>query len=324
MRKWITVVVLMTAGVHAAPRSQAQFAGSSRRTKLASAFADIDRQFTEFVKTAHVPGAAWGIVIDGELAHAGTAGVRDVASKAPVDADTVFRIASMTKSFTAMSILRLRDEGKLSLDDPAERYVPELKGLRYPTSDSPRITIRHLLTHSEGFPEDNPWGDQQLSESEAALSRMMREGIPFSNAPGIAYEYSNYGFAILGRVVSQVSGKPYDEYVSQNILQPLGMTSTTLHPSKVPENRRAIGYRWEDERWKEEPALPHGSFGAMGGMLTSIGISAGTCRCFSMPGRRGMAPKPVRSPGRHSARCSSRGGPRRCASSLTSRRGRPR
>jgi len=270
MHKWIAVFFLLAAGTQAAPAPPVQFGDPDRRAKLATAFADVDRMFAGFAKTAHVPGAAWGIVIDGELAHTGAAGVREVATKAPVDADTVFRIASMTKSFTAMSILKLRDEGKLTLDDPAERYVPELKGLRYPTTDSPRITIRHLLTHSEGFPEDNPWGDQQLSESDAQLSRMLRDGIPFSNAPGIAYEYSNYGFAILGRVVSQVSGKPYDEYVSQNILQPLGMTSTTLHPSKVAANRLAVGYRWEDERWKEEPALPHGSFGAMGGMLTSI------------------------------------------------------
>ena len=78
----------------------------------------------------------------------------------------MFRIASMTKSFTAMAILKLRDEGKLSLDDPAERYVPELKALKYPTTDSPRITIRHLLSHAEGFPEDNPWGDQQLAATE--------------------------------------------------------------------------------------------------------------------------------------------------------------
>ena len=81
----------------------------------------------------------------------------------------------------------------MSLDDPAERYVPELRDLRYPTTDSPRITVRHLLTHSEGFPEDNPWGDQQLSESEAEF-RMLRDGIPFSNTPGVASEYSNYGF----------------------------------------------------------------------------------------------------------------------------------
>ena len=95
-------------------------------------------------------------------------------SKAPVDADTVFRIASMTKSFTAMAILKLRDEGKLSLDDPAEKYVPEMKGLVYPTSDSPKITIRHLLSHAEGFPEDNPWGDQQLADTDEQLSAMIQ------------------------------------------------------------------------------------------------------------------------------------------------------
>ena len=213
MRKLVVLFFLVAGTLPAATAPPGQFADSGRRVKLATAFADIDRVFAEFTNTSHVPGAAWGIVIDGELAHAGATGVREIATKSPVDADTVFRIASMTKSFTAMSILRLRDEGKLSLDDPAEQYVAELKDLRYPTSDSPRITIRHLLTHSEGFPEDNPWGDQQLSESEESLSRMMRGGIPFSNAPGVAYEYSNYGFAILGRIVSRVSGQPYDEYV---------------------------------------------------------------------------------------------------------------
>jgi len=242
----------------------------SDQGKLASAFADVDRLFKDFVTEAHVPGAAWGIVVDGSLVHIGTAGFRDVAAKAPVDADTVFRIASMTKSFTAMAILKLRDEGKLSLDDPAERYVPELKGLVYPTSDSPRITIRHLLSHSTGFPEDNPWGDRQLADTDEDLSKMLRAGIPFSNAPGIAYEYSNYGFAILGRIVSTVSGTKYEDYVAANILRPLGMTSTTLEPAKVPANRLAHGYRWEDAQWKEEPQLPHGSFGAMGGMLTTV------------------------------------------------------
>lgn len=270
MRHVITFLLVFATGTLAAAPPAEQIADPDRRAKLAGAFTDIDRMFTGFAQTNHVPGAAWGIVIDGDLAHSGATGVRDASSNAPVDADTVFRIASMTKSFTAMAILKLRDDGKLSLDNPADRYVPEMKTLRYPTTDSPRITIRHLLTHAAGFPEDNPWGDQQLSESEEAFSRMLRQGIPFSNPPGLAYEYSNYGFAILGRIVSRVSGRPYGEYVSQNILQPLGMRSTTLHVSGVPPNRLAIGYRWEDERWKEEPALPHGAFGAMGGMLTSI------------------------------------------------------
>ncbi len=300
MRKWIAFLVVAMAGTAAMAQQAisppAPFGDPGRRAKLATAFADIDRLLTEFATSVHAPGAAWGIVIDGELAHQGTMGVRDVAAKAPVDADTVFRIASMTKSFTAMSILKLRDAGQLSLDDPAERYVPELKNLRYPTTDSPRITVRHLLTHSEGFPEDNPWGDQQLSESEAELSRMLRDGIPFSNTPGVAYEYSNYGFAILGRIVSRVSGKPYDEYVAENILKPLGMSSTTLHPSRVAPNRIAIGYRWEDERWKEEPALPHGSFGAMGGMLTSIRDLSRYVSAFleAWPPRDGPETGPVR------------------------------
>ena len=86
----------------------------------------------------------------------------------------------------------------------------------------------------------------------------------------MAYEYSNYGFAILGRIVTRASGKPYNEYIATHILRPLDMRSTTLSPGSVPADRLAHGYRWEDEQWKEEPQLPDGSFGAMGGMLTSL------------------------------------------------------
>jgi len=263
-------MLLIAVAVEAAAVPPPVFLDPQRRQKLAAGYADVDRIFTEFAERAHVPGAAWGIVVDGELAHAGAYGVREVTSKAAVDRDTVFRIASMTKSFTAMSILKLRDEGRLSLDDPAERYVPELKELKYPTSDSPKISVRHLLSHSEGFPEDNPWGDRQLADTDEQMSAMIRAGIPFSNAPGIAYEYSNFGFAILGRIVSKVAGEPYEDYVAKNIIRPLGMTATTLHVSRVPPDRLALGYRWEDAVWKAEPMLPHGSFGAMGGMLTSV------------------------------------------------------
>jgi len=272
------------------------FADAHRRARLEAAFPDIDRIFRAFTEQAHVPGAAWGIVIDGELAHAGVSGLREVASKAPVERDTVFRIASMTKSFTAIAILKLRDEGKLSLDDLAERYVPELANLEYPTADSPRITIRHLLSHAEGFPEDNPWGDRQLADTDAQLTEMMRHGIPFSHAPGVAYEYSNYGFAILGRIVSRVSGRPYADYIASTILRPLGMTSTTLEPGEVPRSKLAIGYRWEDGAWKEEPILAHGSFGSMGGILTTVPDLAKYVAAFlsAWPPRDGAEPGPIR------------------------------
>ena len=261
----------LAAAAHAQqPRSLAAPADPQRLARLSGAFPQIDRLMREFAERSHVPGIAYGIVVDGRVVHVGTAGVREVASRAPVDTSTVFRIASMTKSFTAAAILQLRDEGKLSLDEPAERYVPELRGLRYPTSDAPKITIRHLLTHSEGFPEDNPWGDQQLAATDEEMSRMMRAGIPFSTAPGTAYEYSNYGFAILGRVIANVSGMPYPRYLRERVLRPLGMNVTTLEASDVPAHRLAHGYRRQDGEWLEEKQLPDGAFGPMGGMLTSV------------------------------------------------------
>ncbi len=253
------------AAAQAAPGADAD-----RLAALSAAFPEIDRLMSDFAARSQVPGIAYGIVVDGRLAHVGTAGIRELSSRAPVDTGTVFRIASMTKSFTAAAILQLRDEGKLALDDPAERYVPELAGLAYSTADAPRITIRDLLSHSAGFPEDNPWGDQQLAATDEEMSAMMRAGIPFSTAPGTGYEYSNFGFAILGRIVANVSGMPYPQYLRERVLLPLGMTSTTLEAADVPPGRLAHGYRLRDGAWIEEPPLPDGAFGPMGGMLTSV------------------------------------------------------
>jgi CubicO group peptidase (beta-lactamase class C family) len=252
----------------AAQLPPAQFTDPDRAAKLAAAFPAIDSILTAFALREHIPGAAWGIVVDGKLAHVSAAGLRDIATRAAVDTNSVFRIASMTKSFTAASILLLRDEGRLSLDDPAERWVPELKGLR-PTTDSPVLTIRMLLSHDSGWPEDNPWGDQQLSIADSTLSRMIRGGIPFSHAPNTAYEYSNYAFMILGRIVAKASGMTYPKFVQTRLLTPLGMKSSTLEVGTVPKDKLALGYRWEDDTWKLEPQLPDGAGGPMGGMLTS-------------------------------------------------------
>ena len=101
------------------------------------------------------------------------------------------------------------------------------------------------------------------------MARWMRAGIPFSTAPGTAYEYSNYGFAILGQVVARVSGMRYRDYVEQQILRPLGMTATRFEPSAVPGEHVARGYQWKDGAWKEEPPLADGAFGAMGGLITT-------------------------------------------------------
>jgi CubicO group peptidase (beta-lactamase class C family) len=235
----------------------------------ADTLSDIDKIFAEWRLSAHAPGLVYGVVADGRLVHVRGLGVQDLASNRPVTADTLFRIASMSKAFTALAILKLRDEGKLSLEAPAETYVPELKGWRYPTADAPKITVRNLLTHSSGFVEDNPWGDRQQVLSEAEFTAMLRAGVPFARSPGLAMEYSNFGYATLGRTVSNVSGVPYQDYIRREIMAPLGMASTTYDIFASPPARRAIGYRWQDNKWLREPDMRDGAFGAMGGVETS-------------------------------------------------------
>ncbi len=232
-------------------------------------FAVVDRIFADYAVDSHVPGLVYGIVENGRLVHVRGIGSQDLDSNRPVTAETLFRIASMTKAFTALTVLKLRDDGKLHLDELAETYVPELRGWKYPTLDSPRIRVRDLLNHTAGFVTDDPWGDRQTPLPEPDFSRLLHEGVPFARAPETAMEYSNLGFALLGRIITNVSGHPYAETISHTLLQPLGMRSSGFFVDAAPRERRALGYRWEDDSWRLEPTLAHGAFGAMGGIQTS-------------------------------------------------------
>ena len=247
------------------------FAASAQAKPLDPALAkQVDKIFADWNLVTHTPGVAYGLVVDGELVHAGAVGIQDVETRTPVGTDSLFRIASMSKAFTALAILKLRDEGKIVLDAPAERYVPEMKQWKYPTSDSPRITVRHLLTHTAGFVEDNPWGDRQQVLTEPEFTTILKRGVAFSRPPGLAMEYSNLGYALLGRIVSNTSGMRYQDYIRTRIMQPLGMASTTYDVFSSPPGRRAIGYRWQDNSWVREPDMKDGAFGAMGGVETSV------------------------------------------------------
>jgi CubicO group peptidase (beta-lactamase class C family) len=231
--------------------------------------AALDPLFEKFMAENHVPGLVYGVVADGKLVRVRALGVRELANKTPVTADTVFRIASMSKQFAALAALKLRDAGKLDLDAPAEKYVPELVKQRYPTSDSPKIRVRDLLSHAAGFVTDDPWGDRQLDASPAEFSRFVAAGVPASRAPGMAYEYSNYGYALVGRVITNTSRSNYSDFVTASLFRPLGMTVTVYDVARIPAARRALGYRWENDAWREEPQLGPGEFGAMGGVATS-------------------------------------------------------
>lgn len=246
------------------------FKDASRVEKIKALLPAIYKMYKNYAQEKKFPGMAFGIVVDDRLLYAGSAGYTKLAEKTPAGSASLFRIASMSKSFTAMAILKLRDEGKLRLDDAVSRYIPVLKDISLLTADASNITIRDLLTHSAGFPEDNPWGDRQLDITHDVFMNMLQKGISFSNIPGVTYEYSNMGFAMLGEIIRVVSGKPYQEYISGNILAPLGMTHTVWEYTQVPSSLLAHGYRWLNGNWQEEALLHDGVYGAMGGLITSI------------------------------------------------------
>ena len=247
----------------------ASFNDTDRLERIQKAIPVIEKIYKDFAIANHFPGYAYGIVVDGKLLYKGASGYANIEEKIPATTSSMFRIASMSKSFTALAILKLRDAGKLKLDDPVELYIPVIKGQGL-TKDAAPITIRHLMSHSAGFPEDNPWGDRQLADTEKDLIDLIKQKISFSNVSGVEYEYSNLGFAMLGYIIHKVSGEPYDVYIKKNILAPLGMKATTYEYTEIPKDKFAYGYRYINDAWRKEQPLKDGIYGAMGGMITSI------------------------------------------------------
>jgi CubicO group peptidase (beta-lactamase class C family) len=182
--------------------------------------------------------------------------------------ETAFRIASCTKSFTAASILILRDRGALNLDSPITDFVPAFTA--HSSQSNPVIpTIRMLITMSGGLPTDDPWGDRQESISNDEFNEFLRHGVPYVSVPGTAFEYSNLGYALLGRVIEAVTGRGYIDFVTTEILVPLGLTSTGYDKGVLPEERIAYGYRRAGLDWIELPFSSPGAFSAMAGLFTT-------------------------------------------------------
>ena len=216
------------------------------------------------------PGLAYGLVAGGQLVLSGGCGERRAGQPVP-DASTVFRIASMTKSFTAALILLLRDQGLLSLEDAAVTYVPELAGVSLPASDCPPVTIRQLLTMTAGFPTDDPWGDRQQGLDPAEFASLLQSGaVRVAWAPGTVFEYSNTGYAILGRVIAAVTGADYAQAMRSQVLGPLGLTQTGYTAAEFDTAELAAGYQRDGDSWRELPVDPYGAYAPMGGVFSSV------------------------------------------------------
>ncbi len=233
-------------------------------------FAEIDAACAAFAEEQQIPGLVAGIVQQGRLVHATTLGLADREASRKVGPDTAFRIASMTKNMTALAVLSLRDQGRLVLDASLGEYLPQFARVPLPTRDSPPLTLRHLLSHLGGQVYDDPWGDRVLGMTPRELDALMADGNLFARPPGIAFEYSNTGYGLLGRAITNAAGMPYQAYITRTILEPLGMTRTTFDAPAAARGDYAFPYRLDDGEWSRERIEPDGEVGAMGGLATTV------------------------------------------------------
>ncbi len=226
-----------------------------------------------FVKEHRLPGAAAGIVHGNVLAWSAGVGFADIAARRVPDTSTLYRIASITKTFTGTAILQLRDEGLLHLDDPAVVHLPELATVASPFGAIETVTIRRMLSHESGLQTDPPGTDWLVPEYEGSAERnLARAGaVATTIPPNTQQKYSNLAYQLLGEIVARGSGLPYPEYVRTRILEPLGMDGSAFEP--LPEallDRRATGYAARFLSDELAPASIPPTVWAEGGLWSSV------------------------------------------------------
>jgi CubicO group peptidase (beta-lactamase class C family) len=217
----------------------------------------LDLWIQEEMEYRNLPGLAIAVIHDQDLVWSKGFGSADLGKKTPMTPQTLFRIASITKTFTSTAILQLRDRGKLQLDDPVSKYLPWFTYKnRFP--EGPAVTIRQLLTHTSGLPRESAmpyWTEPRFPTHEEMVALLHSQESIFE--PDTKWKYSNLGMAILGEVVAAVSGQSYDEFITKSILQPLNMTNSTVYPDKNLLSRYATPYgrRMADGTRKVSPVI---------------------------------------------------------------------
>ncbi|MBY0515058.1 MAG: beta-lactamase family protein [Gemmataceae bacterium] len=223
----------------------------------------VKPRMQKFVDDGDIAGAVTVVGRADGAVHHEAVGFRDLAAKEPMKPDALFRIASMTKPITAIGIMILADEGKLSPDDDVEKYLPEFKGQMLvaekgaePKKPSRPIKIRDLLTHTSGLPSAYP-GDHgnvyakrnyTLAETTAVIAKQ-----PLQFEPGAKWSYCNSGIDTLGRIIEVVSGESFESFLQKRVFEPLGMTDTAFYPTPAQVKRLAFTYNRKDGQLVGEP-----------------------------------------------------------------------
>jgi CubicO group peptidase (beta-lactamase class C family) len=220
-------------------------------------------------RSEHAPGLAWGLVRGGGLVASGGVGTLRVGDDARPTASSVFRIASMTKSFTGAALMSLVANGDVRLDEPVATYLPAVAGWPAPTTDAPTLTVRHLVSMESGLPTDDAWADRHLDLAQEEMDALIADGPSRVWTPGTIFEYSNLGWGVVGQIIRAVTGEDVQSRISRDVLAPLGMTRTTW--ARPDHDGIAEPYHWRDGEWHAEPSEPgDGTIAPMGGLWSTV------------------------------------------------------
>jgi CubicO group peptidase (beta-lactamase class C family) len=211
----------------------------------ASRLSAVSKAVEKHIADKQVTGAVTLVADKNKVVHLDAAGMADVAAKKPMQADTIFWIASMTKPVTGTAVMILESEGKLSVDDPVEKYIPELAALKTADGVPAKVTIRHLLTHTSGMGEIN--GEQAKACKRLADVIPLYAAMPLKFKPNDRWAYCQSSINTAARVVEIVSGKSFPEFIEERLFRPLGMKDTTFYLSEEQLPRLATSYRRSDE-----------------------------------------------------------------------------
>lgn len=213
----------------------------------------------EQIDRHEIAGAVTMVVTRDQVRHLETSGLADVASRKPMQPDTVFWIASMTKPITAAAVLMLQDEGKLDVRDPVAKYLPEFAGLKTPSGKPANLTLVHLLTHTSGLGEAGGPAERQAKTLADLVPLWLAAPMQFE--PGTRWGYCQSGINAAGRVVEVVSGMSFDAFLQKRLFEPLGMKSTTFYLGDPERARRVTAYARNPATGSLDPVPPRPEFG---------------------------------------------------------------
>jgi D-alanyl-D-alanine carboxypeptidase len=197
-----------------------------------------------------VGGVTAGVVVGRQLIWSKSYGYADMEKKIPPDADTVYRIGSITKMFTALMLEQLADGGKVRLSDPVEKHFPEIKLVKGRFPDAPPITLVQLATHTSGLGREPDHKEMYVIGAVADWEKTLIAALPhvrYEHEPGTRFSYSNIGFAILGAALSRAAGESYVEYVLKHIFEPLGMTHSAFERNTQMSLHLSKGYQLAEQ-----------------------------------------------------------------------------